>query len=281
MSDNLEPVVLIERRTIFRHPAWLRATHWINAICLTGLFLSGLQVFNAHPALYFGNASDFDHPVFSISANEDGTKGFTSLLGHAIETTGTLGVSRGPDGNETRGFPRWITVPAEQNLATGRRWHFLFAWCLVLNGIAYLVFGTVSGHLARDVWPRVTDLAKLPRSIYDHLMLRFPRGDEARHYNVLQKLTYAGVVFLVIPLMIFAGLTMSPGMDAAFPTLLQLFGGRQTARTVHFVLAWTLVLFVLVHVAMALLTGLGNNLRSMLTGRFRLEETRVHDQDVV
>ena len=127
------------RRLVFRHPLVIRVAHWINAVALTILLLSGLQIFNAHPALYLGKASTFDRPLVD-SARRRAIAGFTYAFGHRFDTTGVLGLSN-VDGEPTaRGFPSWITLPAEQDLATGRRWHFLFAWLFVLNGLVYLVY---------------------------------------------------------------------------------------------------------------------------------------------
>ncbi|HWG03783.1 MAG TPA: cytochrome b/b6 domain-containing protein, partial [Beijerinckiaceae bacterium] len=164
--------------------------------------------------------------------------------------------------------PSWITVPSEQDLATGRRWHFFFAWIFVLNGLIYLVSGFIAGHFRRDLVPAPSGLAHIGRSLVDHLRLRFPRGEEARHYNVLQQITYLVVVFLLLPGMVIAGLTLSPGLDSLFHPLLELFGGRQTARSIHFLFATFIVLFTIIHVVMVLVSGVFNNLRSMITGRY-------------
>jgi thiosulfate reductase cytochrome b subunit len=255
-------------RVILRHRAWLRVTHWVWVVCLTVLLMSGLQIFNAHPALYVGVASNFDDPLLSIDTNEAGTRGLTRIFDHQFDTTGVLGLSRGSAGLEARAFPSWATIPAEQDLATGRRWHFLFAWILVINGFVYLACAFASGHIRRDIWPGWRDFARVPRSVLEHLRLRF---HHERRYNVLQKISYAAIIFLILPILVLAGITMSPTLDAAFPWLLVLFGGRQTARSIHFLMAELLVLFVIVHVAMVLVSGLFNNLRSMTTGRYVID----------
>ena len=260
------------QRLIKRHGLVVRVTHWLNALCLGVLLMSGLQIFNAHPALYLGQRSTFNSPLFAIDSRDVAGKpeGYTALLGHSVVTTGVLGVSS-VDGQATeRAFPSWITLPAEQDLGTGRKWHFLAAWILVINGLIYLISGVVSRHFARDIVPDRADLAHTGQAIVDHALLRFPHGENARRYNVLQKLAYVGVIFVALPLIVLAGWTMSPGLDAAFPQLLVLLGGRQTARTIHFVLAFSLVAFVVVHVAMVLLTGVFNNMRAMVTGWFDL-----------
>ena len=199
------------------------------------------------------------------------TGGVTTLFGRSFDTTGMFGASLGSDGEmEERAFPSWATLPAEQDLAMGRRWHFFFAWLLVVNGLVYAV-NLIAGRHLRDLLPSLADLRAIPRTVRDHALLRFPRGKEALRYNVLQKLAYLSVV-VAFPILILAGLTMSPAMDSAFPWLVPLFHGRQSARTVHFILAAYLVAFVVVHLAMVLVSGFVNNMRSMITGRYRIPE---------
>jgi thiosulfate reductase cytochrome b subunit len=266
------PDLPVAERWYRRHAGLLRITHWINACCFPLLLMSGLQIFNAHPALYVGNRSDFDHPVLSIPAqpSENGLVGETVIFGHAFDTTGVLGASNEDGQVSPRAFPSWITIPSSQDLATGRRWHFFFAWLLVLNALAYLAWGIASRHFGRDLLPSRVELGHIGREILQHLRLRFPRGAAARRYNVLQQLAYLLVVFGLFPLMILTGLTMSPGIDSAVPQLLVLFGGRQTARLIHFVTASGLTLFVVVHLVMVLVSGVWNNLRSMVTGWYDL-----------
>jgi thiosulfate reductase cytochrome b subunit len=239
--------------------------------------MSGMQIFNASPLLTWAQTTNFDRPFFSLSAGHDENgepiSGLTTIFGHTFNTTGVLGASRGDDGSlEEHGFPNWATLPQYQDLALGRRWHFFFAWILVINGLVYFANLIFRRHI-RDLWPSLADLRAIPRAIVDHLRLRFPSGDEALRYNVLQKLAYLSVV-IAFPILILAGLTMSPAVDAAFPWLLTLFHGRQAARAVHFLLAAYLVLFLIVHLAMVVLSGPINNLRSMITGRYRIEEVQ-------
>jgi thiosulfate reductase cytochrome b subunit len=270
------------QQPIYRHPLAVRITHWVNVVCLLALLMSGLQIFNAHPALYWGNISHFDDPLVSIKAEAapSGPRGITSFFGHRFDTTGWLGLSSDPYGGEAaRGFPSWVTLPGSQWLAMGRRWHFFFAWLFVINGAAYLAFSLWSRHLWRDLLPSVMEMRDIPRSIVDHIRLRFPEGEAARHYNVLQKLSYL-VVTLLLLVMVMTGLAMSPAMDAALPGLLDLFGGRQSARTIHFLAATLILMFVLVHVAMVMLSGAVNNMRSMVTGRYEIAEHDRNGQDI-
>lgn len=270
-----EPEKTGERVLIRRHGVTVRLSHWLNVLCLTVLLFSGLQIFNAHPALYWGQyGADNDPSILSIEAAADGdvAKGLTRIGSLSFDTTGVLGVSD-VDGEQTaRGFPAWSTLPSYQDLATGRRWHFFFAWLFVINGLIYMAYGLSSRHFRRDLLPKAEELtpAHLGREILDHARLRFPKGERARHYNALQKLTYLLVIFLLLPLMIATGLTMSPGFDAFAPWLLDVFGGRQSARAIHFVTASALTAFVVIHVGMVLVSGVFNNMRSMITGRYAI-----------
>jgi len=266
-------------RTILirRHSVVTRLTHWLNVLCLSFLLLSGLQIFNAYPRLHWGQfGADADPAVLEIGANEsDGEPhGFIKIGGVSVPTTGVLGLSKMEGEWTPRAFPAWLTLPSYQDLAAGRRWHFFFAWVFVVNGLVYLGYGLLSRHFRRDLAPNRRELAPrhLWREIIDHTRLRFPKGEEARHYNALQKLTYIVVIAALLPLMVLTGLTMSPGVDAALPVLLDIFGGRQSARALHFITASLLVTFVAVHVAMVILSGPWNNMRSMVTGRYAIRQ---------
>jgi thiosulfate reductase cytochrome b subunit len=283
MSETLSTAAPERPLVVYRHALVVRITHWINVVCLLVLFMSGLQIFNAHPSLYFGNRSDPGTAVLSIGRGEDesgAVVGMTQIGDFTFETTGFLGLSNGPNGElEARAWPSWLTLPGYRDLATGRRWHFFFAWLFVLNGLVYVGYSLASGHTWRDLAPSREQLRNIGHSIVEHARFRFPKGEEARHYNVLQKLAYLGIIFVVLPVTILAGLAMSPGLNAAFPVTLDMFGGRQSARTIHFIGAWTIVLFVLVHVFMVLVSGVWNNLRSMITGRYAIEpEETSHDK---
>jgi thiosulfate reductase cytochrome b subunit len=252
---------------VYRQRLLTRVTHWIWAVSLFFLMLTGLQIFNAFPSLHVGKESGFEYQnaILSIGAVErDGElHGLTRLLRSEFDTTGLLGVSNG----EARAFPAALTIPSKASLATGRIIHFFFAWVLVITLAVWLVASALNGHL-RQLVPTLADLSALPRDIADHARLRFHHG---RHYSVLQKLAYAGVLFAALPLMILTGLSMSPGFNAAAPWLLDLFGGRQTTRTIHFLIMLALVGFFVVHMAMILLAGPLNEMRSILTGWYRTD----------
>jgi len=245
--------------------------------------MSGLQIFNAHPALYWGNRSDSDKALLAVDSEVTGSGGLvgiTTIFGQRFGATGVLGVSRDSYGNiQRRGFPTWSTIPGPQWLAMGRRWHFFFAWLFVINGLIYVLYSLLSRHLSRDLLPTAHELRGIGRSVVDHLLFRHPRGEAATCYNVLQKISYVLVVFVLLPLTLLTGLTMSPWINTAFPQLLTLFDGRQSARTIHFVVAFSLVAFTLIHVFMVLVTGLWNNLRSMLTGRYAIKQALGESHD--
>jgi thiosulfate reductase cytochrome b subunit len=252
---------------VYRQRLMTRITHWVWAVSLFFLMLTGLQIFNAFPSLHIGKESgfDYDNAILEIGAvDADGAlRGVTRVLGAELDTTGFLGVSEG----EVRAFPAALTIPSTQSLATGRIIHFFFAWVLVITLTVWLVASAVNGHL-RQLVPTLADLRALPRDVADHARLRFHHTGE---YSVLQKLAYASVLFLALPLMILTGLSMSPGFNAAAPWLLEIFGGRQTARTIHFLTMLALIGFFLVHMAMILLAGPLNEMRSILTGWYRTD----------
>ena len=266
----------------YRHALAVRIMHWINAVAFIVLLMSGLNIFSAHPALYWGKSSyTGSGPVFQITAREtDGEPiGVTRALGREFLTTGALGASAGPDGTLVeRTFPRWLTLPTSRWLSMARRWHFFFAWVFVLNGLCYLAYTVASRHLARDLAPTAADWRSIGRAILDHLRFRHPSGEAARRYNVLQKLAYLAVVFALVPLVVLMGFAMSPWLDSVFAGWVDLFGGRQSARTIHFVLAWLLVAFVLIHVFEVIVSGFWNHLRSIITGRYRIDPEKASDE---
>jgi thiosulfate reductase cytochrome b subunit len=227
------------KHAYFRHSLAVRVLHWINVVVFVVLFMSGLQIFNAHPTLNWGKSSYTGAPAFFALAH---------------------------------GFPSWITLPGVQWLAMGRRWHLFFAWLFVINGLIYVVYSVASRHLSRDLAPTRSDWRSIGQSIRDHLQLRHASGAAARRYNVLQKLAYLSVIFGLLPFVILMGWALSPRLDAVIPGWVDLVGGRQSARTLHFIAAWALVAFVLVHVFQVAITGIVNNLRSMITGRYVIEQ---------
>ena len=255
---------------IYRTRIGVRIWHWINALSLLFLFLSGLQIFNAHASLYWGQIANFTRPLLSMHAFQvnGSLRGVTTVFGHPFDTTGVLGASKYHGQVVSRGFPSWITIPSNRDLESGRRWHFFFAWLFAINGALYFAYLIVSKHLKGDLWPSVAELKQIPQSILDHLRFKHPEGEAAARFNILQKLAYLVVLLVLLPLMILTGLTMSPGMDAAFPILPWAFGGRQSARTIHFICAWSLVGFFAIHIFEVFAAGVFNEMRSIITGGF-------------
>ncbi len=264
---------------VYRHRLPVRLMHWINVVCMTILLMSGLTIFNAHPNLYWGVDSDFAHPWLSIgsTAARGGEVGVTTVAGHRFDTDGVLGRSREAGEASLRAFPSWATIPSRQSLALARNWHFFFAWLFVVNGVCYVLYAIFSGHLRRDLLPTRAELRRIGPAIVDHLLLRHPTGEAATRYNVVQNLAYLGVIFVLLPLVILAGTAMSPRLDAAIPGWIDLFGGRQGARSVHFLAACGLLLFVLVHVFEVLISGVWNQLRGMVTGYYTVRADKGAD----
>jgi len=255
------------KRSVYRHPLAVRITHWVVFLSIVVLAMSGMQIFNAHPALYASDASVFRRPVLAINAALDPRTGqpvgYVQIGEHRIVTTHVLGyASDGLGGEAPRAFPGWATIPGYQDLADGRRWHFLFAWIFGLCAIVYAGW-------AFQLLPKASDLKAIPATLKQHLVpWRVPAHAS---YNPLQKITYFGLVFVVAPLVILTGLALSPAVDAHAHWLPALFGGRQFARIWHFAAMLAFIAFFIAHVAMVALTGFWNNLRSMITGWFDVE----------
>ncbi len=257
---------------VYHHRLPTRLWHWLNALTLLVLLMSGLMIFNAHPRLYWGQyGANHDRAWLEIGSTRD--TGYLRVGSWKVDTTGVLGRWTDGAGVEQRwAFPGWATIPTRYSLADGRRWHLSFAWLLAIALTLYMLWTAFGGHLAKDLRVRRGEWAPrhIWRDIKDHARLRFPTGEAAARYNILQKLSYIGLIFVALPLMIFTGLAMSPGFNATAPWQIDLFGGRQSARSIHFIAAWALVAFSLVHIAMVLLAGPVNEVRSMVTGWFRL-----------
>lgn len=235
MSDSAQQPI------VHRHRVSTRIWHWLNAVILLVMLMSGLMILNAHPRLYWGEAgANFDHAWLEIGQR----------------------------------IPGWATIPSYYDLALSRRWHLTFAWFFVASTALYVLWSAVNGHLKRDLLPRGAEFRgrHLWLEVKRHARLDFPKGAEARGYNTLQKLSYFLVVVVLLPLMFLTGMAMSPGLDARWGWLTELFGGRQSARSIHFIVAMTLVVFVVVHLVMVALSGPLNEIRAMITGRYRLPQ---------
>lgn len=273
MTDFLKDDIPVEPgQLVRRHRLSTRIWHWTNAIALVVLFMSGLMIFNAYPRLHWGErGSSHDSAWLEIGGDSD--RGYVKIAGTEISTTGVLGHWRNAEGEvRNHAFPSWATIPSRFSLPVARSWHLAMAWVLSLALTAFLLRAIVNGHIAKDLHIRIAEWS--PRHIWqdimDHARLRFPTGVDALKYNILQKLSYISVIFILVPLMILTGLCMSPGMNAGVGWFIDLVGGRQSARSMHFICAFLLFGFFVVHMVMVLLAGPINEVRSIITGWYRV-----------
>lgn len=254
-----------------RFPLATRILHWVAAISVFFLLWSGMMVFNIHPRLYWGDVGYFGAPAVAELVGDTTTEppGIELRIGSfSTDVTGLMGrINRQP-------YIRIFGYPEGFAFGENRALHFTAGWAFVLAWLYYLYHLIESGRLRENWLPRAHELRPrhIGQDILNHLKFRRAKGEEARHYNILQKLTYLVVMFVLIPLIILTGLTMSNSVTTAWPFLFDLFGGRQSARTLHFIFMSLLMLFVLVHVVQVFIAGFVNHFRSMITGRFKLSE---------
>jgi thiosulfate reductase cytochrome b subunit len=231
-----------------RHSALVRVTHWLTVISFVALLVTGLEIVISHPRFYWGETGNVNmKPVFTIpipSSRDTVPTGYGYVM---------------PDQN---GWSRYL--------------HFESAWVLILTGLVYGIASLLNGHFRRDLIPERGErtLGAHWERIRQYMRRRPPGSAEAQSYNVLQRTTYLSVIFLLFPLVIWTGLALSPSFNAAFPLGVNLLGGRQSARTLHFLVTWALVLFFVVHVAMIAISGFWNRTRGMITGRAEDAEPR-------
>jgi len=259
------------KQLVYRQRLLTRLTHWLWAICIFFLLFSGTQIFNAHPTLYLGNESGFnyDNSVLSVYAvtGNNGPEGRIRIFGEEINTTGVFGVSGDLDNRRYQGFPSTLTIPSYRDLASGRIVHFFLAWLFVVNFFFWLLGGFANKHIQHDILPSKADLRRLPNDFIEHLRIHF---HHRKQYNPSQKLMYFGVMFGLFPLIIVTGLAMSPGADSILP-MTHWLGGRQTARTLHFAACLLIIGFFAVHIVMVLVAGPVNQLRSIVSGWFKVD----------
>jgi thiosulfate reductase cytochrome b subunit len=237
------------------HSVWVRVTHWVIAFSALTLAVSGFFILMVHPRLYWGEAGNDLMPAFlelPISNNHQ-PEGWQQTVSFSDLPTAPVSASR--------------TYATFNENGWARSLHFLAGWFLVLAGAYYALAGLLTGHARRALLPRRTDIAPraLLRDVAAHLR---PFGSTASGppYRPLQKIAYASVAFAALPFMVLTGLTMSPTVAAAYPILLDVFGGQQSARTLHFFGFGALVLFFAVHVSMVILSGFRKHLRAMTIG---------------
>jgi len=224
-----------------RHSALVRVTHWITTLCFLALLVSGIEIVISHPRFYWGETGNvLTTPLFKLPIPSS----------RALVPTGYGYVL--PDQN---GWSRYL--------------HFQAAWVVVLTGLLYIISALFTGHLRKNLLPGKADLSlrAFSTAIADHLRFERPSEAEAWSYNVLQRLTYLFVIFVLFPLVIWTGLAMSPAFVSAVPATVTVLGGQQSARTIHFFVSLSLLLFLVVHVAMVCLAGFSSRMRAMITGR--------------
>jgi thiosulfate reductase cytochrome b subunit len=219
----------------------VRVTHWITTFCFIALLVSGFEIVISHPRFYWGETGNVSTPTLFKLPIPSSRSLVPTGYGYVL-----------PDQN---GWSRYL--------------HFQAAWVVVLTGLLYVISGFFTGHLRQNLLPGGTDLSwrAFSTAMAKHLRFKRPSAPEAWSYNLLQRLSYLLVIFVLFPLVIWTGLAMSPAFVSAFPATVTLLGGRQSARTLHFFVSLALLLFVLVHVVMVFVAGFWSRMRAMITGR--------------
>ena len=245
-----------QARRVPPHARWVRVSHWILSASLLTLAFTGFVILMAHPRLYWGEVgNDLTTALLELPISRNHRHGgWEKPTPFFQNAAAPISASRTFDIFNQNGW--------------GRSLHFLAAWCLVIPGAIYLLAGIFGGHFRSHIWPGMRELAPhlMWRDVVDHLRLRIPPAAGGPRYGLLQKCAYSVVIFVAAPLMVVTGLTMSPAVTAAFPFLLGLFGGYQSARTIHFVAFVALLLFVIVHLVMVVKSGLRRQIRAMTVG---------------
>src|SRR5262252_7926318 len=222
-----------------RHAALVRLTHWLITLAFFALLVSGCEIVLSHPRFYWGETGNVNmRPWLNL---------------HLPSSRDTVPTGYGYVLADQNGWSRYL--------------HFQAAWLAVATGLLYLIWGFLARHFHRNLVPTRSNLKEIGMSIFQHLRFARPSQEEAWSYNVLQRLSYLVVIFVLFPLMIWTGLAMSYGFVSAFPLSVRLLGGHQTARSLHFLVTILLVLFVGVHVVMIFVAGFRGRMRAMITGR--------------
>ena len=224
-----------------RHGLLVRVTHWVMTLAFLALLVSGLEIVLSHPRFYWGEVGNVNTaPLFKIPVPASRNLVPTGY-GYVL-----------PDQN---GWSRYL--------------HFQSAWVFVLTGLLYVGAGLLAGHFRRNLVPAAEEVApkRLAGKIWESVRLRRPGAGEAWSYNALQRMTYLVVIFVLAPLIVWTGLAMSPAFVSAVPSAVNILGGQQSARTLHFAVTLVLMGFLLVHVSMVALAGFWSRMRAMITGR--------------
>lgn len=242
-----------------KHKPWVKTSHWIISLSFLILVFTGIEILMVHPRLYWGEVGNELTPAFlelPISRNHQRSDWEEAVPFFESEDSP---VSAGRNGEEDM---------FNEN-GWGRSLHFLAAWFLVVTGLVYLLLGLFTGHFQKHIWPRIRELnpIQLWRDIKSHIKMKIDPPTGGPQYGVLQKIAYMSVIFISFPMAIITGFTMSPAITAAFPFLLDIFGGYQSARTIHFFCSIGLEIFLLMHIVMIMLSGFKQQVRYMTIGK--------------
>lgn len=242
-----------------KHKPWVKTSHWIISLSFMFLVFTGIEILMVHPRLYWGEVGNELTPALielPISRNHNRSDWEEEVPFFDSEDSP---VSAGRNAEE---------LMFNQN-GWGRSLHFLAAWFLVVTGLVYLLLGIFSGHFQQYIWPKIKELtpAQFWRDVKEHYQMKIAPPSGGPQYGLLQKLAYMSIIFFALPLAIITGFTMSPAITAALPFLLEIIGGYQSARTIHFFTSLALEIFLIMHVVMIALSGFKQQLRFMTLGK--------------
>jgi len=247
-SPHVSTVTSLRKSETPRHTSVVRVTHWITVVSFFALLITGAEIVVSHPRFYWGETGNVNmRPLFTIpipASRDTVPTGYKYVM---------------PDQN---GWSRYL--------------HFQAAWAAVLTGLVYVMASLWSGHFRKDLFPAKGDRTwRAFREVIARYLRRAPpNAAEARSYNVVQRIAYLSVIFVLFPLVIWTGLALSPGFNSAVPVAVNVLGGRQSARTLHFFVSGLLLLFLVVHIAMVVMAGFWSRTRAMITGRVVVPQER-------
>lgn len=239
-----------------KHKAWVKISHWIITLSFFALVFTGIEMLMVHPRLYWGEAgNDLTPALFELPISRNYKHGgYDNIVPFSADARAPVSGSRTYDIFNQNGW--------------GRSLHFLAAWFLVIPGLLYLIMGLITGHFKRYIWPKLKEFtpAAFWHDMKEHLKMRIAPAKGGPQYGLLQKFSYMIVIFVALPVAVMTGLSMSPAVTAAYPFLLTIFGGAQSARTIHFFASLALELFLVVHLLMIILSGFKKQIRYMTIG---------------
>lgn len=242
--------------TLF-HSLWVRSTHIILTFSVLALIITGIEMIMVHPRFYWGEAgNDLTPALFELPFSRNYQHGgWDKSIPFFDKVNGKVSAARTYDIFNKNGW--------------GRSLHFLAGWFLVISGLTYLIWGTVRGHLRKNIWPgfKSLSLPSLWNDLKEHLISNEYLSQIKSKYGLLQKTTYSLVIFIFMPLVFMTGITMSPAITAAYPFLLKIFLGAQSARTLHLFISIALVLFLIIHIIMVIRSGFKQNIRNITIGK--------------